>query len=291
MISLSYSAATKYLTSARSYFLHYLLRLRPVEASSALLFGAAIDTGLNTLLETRDLALAKTKFLDAWTVGEINGTIHKLSNCNCIKYSKADYDDSFLEKSDYALLEDSHEAWVSLRRKGLLILDAYNVQVMPKIKEVLAVQKQIELPNELGDKLIGVVDLICVWEDGRRLLCDNKTSSVKYKDASADESEQLATYWEACRDEYKLDGVLYIVIPKSVRKKKEPKIEISFVSGNISDELIDQTFEKYDKALNGIKLGEFHCSGECAKAPWGCVYQKYCASEGKDLTGLTIIKK
>lgn len=291
MINLSFSAATKYLTSPRSYFLHYLMRLRPEKASSALLFGAAIDSGLNSLLETQDLNKAKSKFLEAWVTAEINGTVHKLATCDCIKYSKADYDNSFLEDEDQDLLKTAYPAWVCLRRKGLLILEAYNEQVLPKIRKVLAVQKNIELPNELGDKLVGVVDFIAEWENKKRYLVDNKTSSVKYKESAASESQQLATYFEACKDEYKLDGVLYVVIPKSVRKKKEPRIEISFVMGKVSDDLVQSTFEMYDKALNGIKLGEFHCSGGCQEQFWECPYRTYCKSDGTDLTGLVKVDK
>lgn len=295
-LSLSFSAAQRFILSPFSYFAHYFLRLRPVDASSALIFGAAFDNGLNTLLETKDLVAARAAFLQSWDKGDINGTIHELATCDCIKYSKADYDDSFLEDIDRKGIEaGAHPAWVALRRKGLLMLHAYSEQVLPRVKRVIAVQRRIALDNEIGDQFIGVVDAVLEWEDGNIYIVDNKTSSVRYKAESANESAQLASYYEAIGAEYGASGVLYITISKSVRKKKKPAVQIEFIFGQASETLIEKTFQDYDSVLSGIKQGQFPCTADqengCCSTPWGCTYARFCASGGKDMTGLTYVDK
>src|SRR5882757_623982 len=131
MISLSFSACQKYLLSARSWYLHYSLRLRPVEQGSALAFGSAIDDALNVLLapplnrSPEALVVAKRKFDEIWG-------LNKTAN---IKYSKADLDDSLIG----TIPEGVNKSWASLREKGLLILEAYAEQIVPRIKEVIEV--------------------------------------------------------------------------------------------------------------------------------------------------------
>lgn len=293
-MQLSFSAAERYLTSARSYFLHYLLRLRPIENSSALFFGAAVDEALNVLLApplNRDpatLVRAKAKFEECWRWATINGEKVDLSEPGVIKFSKADVDPSFVNGYDIYL----NPGWSSLRYKGHVILEAYAEQVVPKIKEVLAVQKEINLTNQLGDTLTGIIDLIVVWEDGRTLLMDNKTSSIKYAKDAIEVSGQLSTYFEAVKDEYKLDGVGYIIIPKHIRKKKLPLCPIEVMIGNVSEKLIVETFDKYEQVLDGVKNGRFPCEPEkCCSKPWGCAYKRYCESGGKDMTGLIVHDK
>lgn len=297
-IQLSYSAAQKYLMSPRSYYLHYIARLRPKDLSSALFFGNAIDVGVNHMLQAKMdgkeiiLDVAKEIFSAAWSVGEINGKTVDLSQPGIIKYSKADFDFSILTPEDHIKIETTAKdpSWVSLRRKGFMIIEAYLEQIIPRIKEVKFVQKDIKLDNESGDSFIGYVDFCAVWDDNRVILFDNKTTSIKYAEDSAATSEQLATYFEATKDELKVDAVGFITLPKKIRKQKLPLVPIEVVIGEISEEVVNKTFEDYDNVLTGIKLGEFPCTrGErdgCCSAPWGCAYRTYCESNGKDTTGL-----
>jgi PD-(D/E)XK nuclease superfamily len=296
-IQLSFSACDRYLTSAFSYYLHYMLRIRPEENSSALFFGSAIDTGLNELLRPpldrspEALVRAKAAFAAAWGAAEINGEQVILSNPGVIKFSKADYDESVFP--DFAgpgtFLNPS---WQSMRYKGLMILEAYAAQVVPKIREVLAVQREISLTNDLGDVFIGVVDLIVVWEDGRRLLLDNKTAARKYDKNAVEISEQLATYFEAVKDEYQLDGIGFVVIPKKFRRKVEPLVPIDIMIGQVNEGIVAQTFEKYENVLDGIKNARFPCEqAKCCSKPWPCSYKRFCDSGGIDMTGLRYEKK
>lgn len=292
-LQLSYSAATKYTLSPMAYFLHYLMRLRPEMTGSALVFGSAVDMGLNSILtDMRDgrepsIEIAKARFDD-----EFGAT-----DPHTIKYSRADKDLDVLTAEDELDFGESYTVpveYLCLKRKGHMMLEAYAEQILPKLEKVLLVQHEISLDNELGDKLIGVVDLVAQI-GGKTYILDNKTSGVKYSEDSASVSQQLGTYYEALKDEYKLDGVGFIVIPKNVRKKKEPLIPIDIKLGSVSEKILGETFAMYDKALDGIKNARFECTREtrdgCCSAPWGCSYKLYCESNGQDTMGLQIVEK
>lgn len=251
---------------------------------------------LNSKKEGKDIYLdmAQSVFQDAWNFGEVNGTIVNLSEPGVIKYSKADYDASILTDDDITDIERLAQdpSWVSLKRKAYMILEAYKEQILPRIKEVKFVQKNIKLDNAQGDSFIGFVDFCAVWEDGRTVIFDNKTSSIKYAEDSASTSEQLATYFEATKEEIKVDAVGYIVLPKKIRKQKLPLVPIEVIIGDVDEKIVNDTFTLYDDVLTGIRLGKFECTrqdeGGCCSVPWGCAYKNYCESNGKNLTGLVV---
>lgn len=271
------------------------MRLRPTELSSALVFGGAIDEGLNTLLNAvkdgrePSLDLAKGVFEAALgsSGSSISNTVdHRIKGV--VKYSKADLDWDLIK--DVKIPEGHDPAWYSLCIKGRMIIDAYAVQVLPKLEKVLLVQHEISLDNELGDSLIGVIDLVAQIE-GKVYILDNKTSSIKYAADAANISQQLGTYFEALKDQYKLDGVGFIVIPKNIRKKKEPLVPIEIKLGTVNEDILSETFQMYENVLAGIKSGDFRCSRNCCKQPWPCTYKKYCDSMGSDLSGLKYEEK
>lgn len=285
--------------SPRAWYLHYQLRLRSVTNSSPLFFGNAIDLALNELLDQKkaneapDTGIAFRKFKTAWLTGEVDGETLELWKPGCIKFSKSDLDESiFTEEDKVEISEGRDPSWVSMKRKAYMMILAYAEQVIPRIKKVHFVQKQIKITNEAGDSFVGFIDFCAEWEDGKTYIFDNKTSSIKYAADAVETSEQLSTYYEAMRDELKIDGAGYVVIPKKMRKQKMPLVPIEIRLGEINEELIEKTFSMYDEVLEGIKLGKFECNPEmCASTPWGCGYEKYCASNGKDLTGLKFYKK
>ncbi len=289
-MQLSYSAADRYINSPLSYFLHYFLRLRPIQLSSPLIFGGAIDEGLNTLLNQKkdglaiDLAAAKKKFILSLIGNDVNApTMVK----GVVKFSKADLDLDLIK--DLLIPEEHDPAWYSLQRKGELILEAYAEQIIPKLEKVLLVQHEISLPNEVGDTLTGIIDLVAQI-DGKIYILDNKTSSIKYAEDAVAVSAQLGTYYEALKDEYDLAGAGFIIIPKNLRKKKLPLVPIEIKLGQVDEKVIQETFQMYENVLEGVKMGRFECSG-CDKKPWPCVYARYCESGGTDMTGLKIEEK
>lgn len=273
-MKISHSAKDTYLDCGYKYFLHYMLKLRPTEEKSPLVFGDAVDCGLNTLLETRDLAKAKEEFLLRWN----------LARKKNISYSKSDYEEHTVD--DLSQYKTSQELnWASLKGKGLLMLEEYDEQIMPRIKAVKAVQLNRFISNGSGDLLNIKTDFICEWEDGRIILFDNKTSSMAYKEDSVRTSKQLATYYEMLKEEYKIEACGYIVIPKRTNKKKKPRVEIKVIIDTIPEETIEDTFQDYEKVLAGVKAAKFEQNRHSCVGKFGkCPYYDFCLHGDK--TGL-----
>lgn len=263
---ISHSAKEVFTTCGYKYFLQYMWKLRPVRPRSPLCFGDAIDCGLNALLETKELDIAKILFLDKWTV-------YKDKN---VAYSKSDLDE-FLLNEDERAYEISAATWLSLARRGQILLEEYNKQIMPRIKEVIKVQLNQTAQNELGDELVIKTDFICVWEDGRRILFDNKTSSGKYAEDSVRVSPQLAIYYETLQAEYNLDAAGYIVIPKKINKIKEPRVKIDVIIDSIDPITTATTLESYDETLRKIKAAHFEQNKSACIGTYGrCDFYNYC---------------
>lgn len=313
-MKLSYSAVQKYNRCPRSYDLHYNERIREEGTSSALLFGSAIDKALNALIEKS--ADPEQVFIDAFTNAEVNGIIEELVYSSKITYFNGDFDDSVLSDDDrkYILsvldtdidmlglsVADWHErlvqfkrekefgvvekhifnliSWFSLLNKGKEIIKAYKEQVFPKIKRVIAIQKYFSLKNEENDELIGFIDMICEWEDGRIVIFDHKTSSAAYDENKAVlESEQLATYDMAVGDELKDAYVGFIVFVKAFRKKKLPKVRVQVLIDKCSDALKDKVLDNYDEAIYNIKQKKFEKDYNGCKDEKGflCPYYGLC---------------
>jgi RecB family exonuclease len=291
-ISLSFSAAQKYLLSPYSWYAHYMLRLRPVAISSPLVWGSAIDEGLNALLappldrSPEALVKAKEAFNKAWKIANHNGRVVDLSKPGAVKFSKTEITES-LEIEEK--VEGIDRTWAWMKKKGELILEAYAEQIVPQLQEVYEVQSKVDLKNDTDDSFIGIVDVIAKYQD-KVVIFDNKTSGSKYKADSVVTSAQLSTYFEAKKEQYKPDAAGYIVLQKKLRKK-HPRVQIDIIIDDINEELIEQTFQNYDEALAGIKAGKFECSGMCKQAFCGCSYQKYCESGQTDMTGLEFVKE
>lgn len=206
---LSHSSVTMYSNCSQAFDYHYNQRIRPSKGKSPLLFGNAIDIGLNTLLETKDLKKAGDAFTAAWSTGDINGVKVDLQNSDMVEYSKSDFD-----------VDLGPTPWESLLAKGHLILNAYEVQVLPRIKEVIEVQGQSSIFNAEGDEIVTKRDLVAVMDDGKRYLLDNKTASALYAKDAAETSQQLLLYYYLEKDKLALEGVGFIVVNKNIKKMK-----------------------------------------------------------------------
>lgn len=266
---ISHSAKEKFLECAYKYFLHYMLKLRPTAKRSPLCFGDAIDMGLNTLLETKDIGVAIVAFNDTWDKYKDSG----------VTYSKSDLEEHLFEENE------TPEVWQSLRRRGRILLEEFNSQIMPNIVEVIAVQLNDVIANDQGDELIIKTDFICTWIDGRRILFDNKTSTVKYADDSVRLSPQLAIYYETLKEQYNLDAAGYIVIPKKINKRKLPRINITVIIDQIDEATFHKTLEEYDNVLANIKAANFPQNHTACFGKFGrCELYGFC--HGQSLEGL-----
>lgn len=204
---LSNSAVDLYNQCSLCYKLKYLEGIRPIQTGSPLVFGSAIDKALNHLLLNKSLTQSRAQFIEDW---------EKVKTQN-IKYSKSDIDWDLIKP------DSKNPPWDTLLEKGLLFINAYYNEVLPKINLVIAVQDPITILNSDGDEITGFLDLIVEWEDGKTYLMDNKTSSVKYESNAAKEGQQLPLYYYPTKDKYKLNGVGYIVLSKKINKNKVKK--------------------------------------------------------------------
>lgn len=314
----SYSSLSTFEECPKKFELHYLKRIRPKRIESPLFFGSALDEGFSRLLMTKKKILTdEEKLLVPKTATEIFLEFmneSELATNHLVEYSAKDFSPDFLYAQDliqlqkfdseifdfYAFYEECRETiknkkklsqvdqktfnlmnWLSLKNKGLELLKAYELEVLPQIHEVFHIQKTIALDNGI-DEITGKIDFICSFVDNpdQKYICDNKTSSKAYSDDSVKESLQLAMY---CESEQILDAS-YVVVEKEIRKK-EPRVRISVIKDKISEESFEKAFQRVDNLVNLIKSGNFPMKDDkknCYAFGKKCPYYNLCWSGKMD---------
>jgi len=311
----SYSSLTTYEECPKKFDLHYNKRIRPKKIDSPLFFGNATDEAFSRLLLEKKKNLTddeKLLMVKSWReVFDENMKVSRdqnLATNEWCDYSKKDFSPDLLTEEDYSKLKEfdgeiydflsfyqecrdviekgkklslqdqktyNYMNWLSLYNKGLLLIDAYEKEVIPKISEVFDIQKTITLNNG-EDEITGKIDFKCSFidEPDKVYICDNKTSSKAYKEDSVSTSLQLAIY---CESEEILDAS-YVVVEKEVRKR-EPKIRITIIKDKISEESFQKAFQRVDNLVKLIKSGEFSGKSDkkqCYSFGKKCPYYKYC---------------
>jgi len=258
---LSHSQANLYLECPKKYSYSYREKIREKTRSGALILGSAVDLMFSELLMSRDKAKAREVYDKAMNFTEINGRQLAVPTSEFIVYGRSDFDYEVLNQAQEDKLRsrcedfgfDPEQAlvtvaniggkkaavgwwgltvnerkyynlanWYCTYNKGLLMLDALEEQVVPLIGTVEALQKKIELKNTDGDTVLGFLDLLCIWNDGRRLLLDLKTSGRAYEKDAVATSQQLVIYQEALAQEgIVVDAVGYIVLIKQLVKNRK----------------------------------------------------------------------
>lgn len=238
---LSHSAITLYKECGQKYKYQYIERLRTTEIFSPLIWGSAIDKGIESLLKNEDY---KKKFLDTWTEQEILGQPTNLKDNTLINYLSSDHDLSLLNQDDYkylkaatgliaeeiqSSLEDKRVLnlvnWHCLKNKGLMILECVKNEIVPQITEIISIQEKIELENDQGDKVIGYADLVAkIKGHDEPIVLDFKTTSKRYKNDSVENSEQLALYVYSLFEKYKTRKAGFIVLNKKLKMETTEKI-------------------------------------------------------------------
>lgn len=167
----------------------------------------------------------------------------------------------------------NYAIWLGLYKKGLMMLSALKEWVDENIKEVHSIQRKIQIKNELGDVLNGAIDFEATMVTGERRTLDLKTASnavAQYPDNCIETAKQLHIY---SQESNPLVG--YVVIDKEIRKK-EPRVRIRYVKGEVSEEMLDKTFETIDTVMDGIRNGCFDKNKDGCYSYGGCVYRKLC---------------
>ena len=192
---------------------------------------------------------------------------------NEIKTSKG------LEKDSQVMYNLIH--WHCCRRKLRYLLGCYEETVLPQLKEVISVQRKVELSD--GDsELIGYIDFegIFLDEPDEIYVIDNKLASKAYAADAIDDAVQLATYCEyAGRTK-----AAFIITEKGLRKR-DPKFRIQILRGEISEELFEKTFDQFGEVVYCIEQGVFEKTGmdgtrsECFHFGQRCPYYNTCRGE------------
>lgn len=170
----------------------------------------------------------------------------------------------------------NHMCWLSLYRKGEMLLEAYENEVLPQIHEVFDIQKNIQLINASGDKLRGKIDFTASFVDDPSIfhIVDNKTSSSPYTADSVANSDQLTIYCEA----ENVSNASYIVLEKKIRIK-DPKTRTQVIKDEISEEQKQIVFDKIGIKLDNIAQDVFVKKDnpkDCFSYGKICPYYKLC---------------
>jgi hypothetical protein len=253
----------------------------------------------------------KQVFDEKFRIADVNGTLFDIRISDKIRYFKNDLDLDLLTEEDYEAIQSmemddlirlyksdvatfidecrqkqtkklklsgdilrmfNYINWLSLRRKGHMMLDAWKEQIFPQIVEVLEVQKQISVESDEGI-LRGVIDFIAILQDGKTYIVDNKSSTGFYDESAIINSQQLAIYSEI----EGIKDVAYAVMDKTLRKKF-PRCRTQLLTGQVPEVMVELVFAKIGNAIEKIKAGEFEKNEKSCFQYGGCPYLAYCRS-------------
>lgn len=235
------------------------MKLESEEQGSSLYFGSAIDASVTALLE--GAPDWRQKFFDRWKTAVSGGKFIKLFDNPSIVYAHSDFDGDILTETDLNYMRawakelnlDENDpvetfkavaknkknpykkttedeliyfgrcCWLSLNRKGEILLDAFFTQFFPKIKRVVATQKHANIKDEsTGDSIVGVIDMVLEYEGyDRPIIFDLKTAASPYDKDQLDVSDQLTLYAAMKGSEYETNLVGYVVLCKNIPKEVE----------------------------------------------------------------------
>ena len=242
MSKLSVSSYNTYTECPKKFENQFIKGIRPITQPSALIFGSAVDKGLNSLLlgednpfeacqkELRRCLTEQTEFLPSDYDGELLDEKTKmdlLKKCRELGYKGENIDSlvsTLLSKPFKELSENQRKAlalccFESLKEKAKLMLEAYETKVLPLIDRVEGVQQKIEWEDSEGNKFVGVLDLPADVKGFGPLIADNKTASNPHRDYGPEcvkHSFQLAVYAGATG---KTRGG-YFVLDKNIKKNR-----------------------------------------------------------------------
>jgi hypothetical protein len=289
-----------YKSCGKQYYYKYVEKI-PEPMGSPLIFGSAIDEGLNHLLEGKgyEKALEEfTKVLSKALTTEIvyskkDPQIH-LIDADCKQYlfndgfDVAQVEKASLEKQSTWIqsLPEEHKnliCYFSMLKRGELFLKEYEAKVLPIFKKVLSIQYRIETENN-SYSFIGIVDFVALVSGevlGKYIKCDvnkdyvvlfdNKTASAAYKSDSVYLSEQLGIYSEFLNVDY----CGYIVLNKYI--KKDFTFDLQVIVGNVDNSIQNKSFVALDHVAEAIQANVFEKNKKsCYNFGRQCPYYNKC---------------
>jgi hypothetical protein len=114
-------------------------------------------------------------------------------------------------------------SWLSLDRKGSILIESFKDQFLPRITKVLGTQLKGDIKSDDGkDSITGLLDFVVELEGfDKPIIIDLKTAAQPYKQEQIDLTEQLALYYAMKGEEYGTDLVGYVVLCKNIPKVTE----------------------------------------------------------------------
>ena len=279
---ISNSALDTYQLCPRKYAFRYKEHLKGDYMSTSLLYGSAMDSALNYILESiRD----KKEWSIETACNEFDRKMNEWSGQNRLEFFKNEVPEELKDSIDPDDLTHQGLVWENICKRGINSLFVYDKEIIPLIEEVLHVQQKFEVKNEDDDTFTGFIDFIAKLKDGRTVLFDNKTASAKYKKKAVVDSQQLSFYLEQY-PQINLAG--YIVLIKDPSREKGMTHQI--LIDEIPELTKSRSFKLLDETMQKIKNEEFPCNTKGCKA-FGkeCEYMRACVYG--DYGGLISTKK
>lgn len=111
-------------------------------------------------------------------------------------------------------------AWLSMKRKGKLLLGAFQTQFLPKVKKVIATQSRATIKDPVtGDSIVGYIDMVLEIDGyNKPIIFDLKTAGMPYSQEDIDLTQQLTLYAAMKGNDYNTDLVGYVVLCKNIPK-------------------------------------------------------------------------
>ena len=285
-VRLSHSQANKFTDCSKSWYYHYVKRLRKRTTTSALLFGSLIDGAVEVYLDTGDIDKALLRLKESWKVQEINGVPRELFNCPDLVYSNSDFDKDLLEEEDWNELKEKYGDdaysqylstmkqkdiigfdllkkekkilinnfnWFSMLRKGNLMFKKVVEILDEEVEEVLGTQIKVELEDGEGNSIVGYTDFVVRLKGyDKPVILDLKTSSIDYEPDSVKTSQQLSLYLEGLSEDFENTRYAgYLVLHKRIQKHKKKVCKKCGFDGT------GKRFKKCNNEIDGER-----CNGE-----------------------------
>ena len=256
---LSYSQINKWEFCNQAWKYHYVDKFRPVKQPSYFLLGTALDRAIEIIVTGKQGELTNKQIFDYhFTYQHINDVLTNTLEYPDMTYSEKDLDIELLTPEERA--SGINPYWLSLKYKGHYMIEAFEKNVLPKIKKVHATQEKTKLDNAQGDSNIGYCDLIVDMEGyDNPVIIDIKTSARNYSEDSVRNSVQLAGYMHVLGPKYKTSLAGYIVFDKNINKNK---VKTCIKCGHIATGS-HKTCEKLDQFYDnrGVR-DEIRCGGQ-----------------------------
>lgn len=257
----SYSQNNTYKTCPKHWHWSYVKRLKSPDQSAALYFGSAVDDAVMANLEGKAnyMEVFYSRWTTARGYGN-NPDIQLFDNTT-VGFSSKDFDKDLLKPEDYVemtkwlkslrltrlnsdplalfdLIQKNKRnpykkisenqlkyynrcCWLSMKRKGEILIDSFITNFKPKIKKVHSTQKSGRLSHN-GHTVFGYLDFIAEIDGyDKPIIFDLKTAARPYTQSKIDLTEQLTLYYAMAGKEYNTDLVGYVVLSKEINKNEK----------------------------------------------------------------------